>query len=366
MFDFLVVGAGFAGSVLAERLASEKNKRVLVVDKRNHIGGNAYDYFNEQGILVHKYGPHIFHTNNHDVWTYLSQFTEWYHYQHRVLSYVDGQLLPFPINLDTVNLLYGYDFNIEELREYFRVLCQAEGLQEITNAEEMAISRVGNACYEKFFKNYTRKQWGVWPAELAAEVTARIPVRYNRDSRYFSDCYQGVPKYGYSKLFENLLDHPNISIMLNTDYKLILKSVKFDKMIYTGPIDYFFDEQYGTLPYRSLRFEFETLDMNQYQSVGTVNFPNDYDFTRITEFKHLTGQQHPQTTIMREYSAGHGEPYYPIPQAANQEVVNAYRLEAQRIQGDVFFVGRLAEYKYYNMDAVVEKALAAYRSIKNS
>jgi UDP-galactopyranose mutase len=362
LFDYLIIGAGFSGCVLAERLAYQHNKKIILVEKRNHIGGNAYDLYNDYGILIHKYGPHIFHTNNQNSWDYLSNFTEWYHYQHRVLTYVDGQLIPFPVNLDTINMLFGYSFSIEELKCFFKKIYDASNCNEIKDARDMAINRVGQECYDKFFKNYTKKQWDLWPEELASEVTARIPVRFNRDTRYFADKYQGIPKYGYTKMFEKMIDNPNIHILLNTDYKDIINEIKFGKMIYTGPIDYFFDYKYGRLPYRSLKFEFEHVFSEQYQKAGTVNYPNDYDFTRITEFKHLTGQKHQNTTIMREYSMANGEPYYPIPIKESQDLYEKYRIEGA--SNSAFFVGRLAEYKYYNMDAVVEKALKIYKNIE--
>ncbi|MCM8901686.1 UDP-galactopyranose mutase [Caldicoprobacter algeriensis] len=357
MYDFVVVGAGFAGCVLAERIANDLKKKVLVIEKRNHIGGNAYDYYNEDGILVHKYGPHIFHTNNKEVWDYLSRFTEWYYYQHRVLAYVDGMYVPIPINLNTINKLYNTNFTPKQLAEYFEKI--KENRQEILNSEDVIVSRVGRELYEKFFKGYTKKQWDLYPSELSPEVTSRVPIRINRDDRYFTDRYQGLPKYGYTRMFEKMLENEKIHIMLKTDYKEVINSIEYGYLIYTGPIDYFFDYKYGKLPYRSLRFEFETLDCEKYQEAGTVNYPNDYDFTRITEFKYLTGQKHNKTTIVREYSAAEGEPYYPILQNENIERYKMYENEANKLK-NVFFIGRLANYKYYNMDKVVEQALKLY------
>jgi len=362
MYDFLIVGAGFAGCVLAERLAAGLNKKVVLVEKRSHIGGNAYDLLDERGILVHEYGPHIFHTNIKRVWDYLSLFTEWNRYEHKVLAYVDGKKVPFPVNLDTVNMLFNLELSEHELEDYLEKARQKAGIKEVKNARDMAISRVGEDLYEKFFKNYTKKQWDLWPEELAPEVTARIPVRLNRDGRYFTDQYQGLPLDGYTKMFERMLKHPNIELLLDADYKEAIDEIKFDRMIYTGPIDYFFDYSYGRLPYRSLRFESETLQKEWFQEVGTVNYPNDYEFTRITEYKHMTGQEHPLTTIMREYPTSEGEPYYPIPRGENQELLAKYEAEAKKLKS-VFFVGRLAEYRYYNMDAVVDRALAVYEQI---
>ncbi len=362
MYDYLIVGAGFAGCTLAERLAAGLNKRVLLIEKRGHVGGNAFDFYDEHNILVHRYGPHIFHTNIQRVWEYLSQFTEWYRYEHKVLASVDGKKVPFPVNLDTVNMVFGLNLSEDELEPFLEKLRRESGVGEIKNAADMAISRVGRELYELFFKNYTKKQWDLWPEELAAEVTARIPVRLDRDPRYFTDEYQGLPLHGYTPMFENMLKHPNIDILLNTDYKSVTGDIKFAQMIYTGPIDCFFDYMHGHLPYRSLRFESETLDQEQFQETGTVNYPNDHDFTRITEFKHLTGQTHPKTSIMREYPIAEGEPYYPIPRKENQELYAKYEAEAKKLE-QVYFVGRLAEYRYYNMDAVVDRALSVFDEI---
>lgn len=362
MYDFLIVGAGFAGCTLAERLAAELNKKILLVEKRNHIGGNAFDFYNKHGILVHRYGPHIFHTNIKRVWDYLSNFTQWRHYQHKVLACVDGMKVPFPVNLDTINILFGKDISVEELEEFYETARQKAGIKEIKNAGDMAVSRIGQELYEKFFKNYTKKQWDLWPEELAPEVTARIPLRLNRDPRYFSDRYQGIPKYGYTRMFERMLNHPNIHLLLNADYKEIVNEVKFNQMIYTGPIDYFFDYIHGRLPYRSLLFKFETFPVERFQETGTVNYPNDYDFTRITEFKHITGQKHPWTTIMYEFPAAEGEPYYPVPKEESRELYSKYEAEAQKLKS-VYFAGRLADYRYYNMDAAVDRALTVFEKI---
>lgn len=361
-YDFLVVGAGFAGCTIAERLATELNKKVLLVEKRDHVGGNAFDFYNEYGILAHKYGPHIFHTNIKRVWDYLSRFTEWHHYEHRVLAHVDGKKVPFPVNLDTVNVLFGLDLTTEGLEAYLESARKKADIKSIKNGRDMAISRVGEELYEKFFKNYTKKQWDLWPEELAPEVTARIPVRLNQDPRYFTDKYQGLPLNGYTPMFERMLDRAGIDVVLNTDYKKLLDETKFNQLIYTGPIDYFFDYSHGHLPYRSLRFELETLQKEWYQKAGTVNYPNDYEFTRITEFKHMTGQSHPYTTIMREYPVSDGDPYYPIPREENQRLFSEYEKEIRKLKS-ARFVGRLAEYRYYNMDAVVDRALTVFEEV---
>jgi UDP-galactopyranose mutase len=360
MFDYLIVGAGFAGSVLAERLARGLGKKVLVVDRRPHIGGNAYDHYDDAGILVHKYGPHIFHTANLEVFEYLSRFTEWRNYQHRVLAWVDGQLVPIPINLDTINKLYGTNLSSAQMKEF--LAARAENVEPIRTSEDVVVSKVGRELYEKFFRGYTRKQWGLDPSELDAQVTARVPTRTNRDDRYFTDAYQAMPKHGFTRMFERMLDHPNIKILLNTDYNELLNDISFHTMIYTGPVDAFFDYRFGRLPYRSLAFKHETLDVPQFQPVAVVNYPNDYPFTRITEFKHLTGQQHPKTSVVYEYSQAEGDPYYPMPRAENLEIYGHYQALAKKTKG-VLFVGRLATYKYYNMDQVVAQALTVFGRI---
>lgn len=360
-FDTLVVGAGFAGSVLAERLASQLGQRVLVVDRRPHIGGNAYDRYNDDGLLIHPYGPHIFHTNSAEVFKYLSTFTRWRPYQHRVLASVDGQLVPMPINLDTVNRLYGLSLTAFELEQFFEG--QAEKRARIETSEDVVVSRVGRDLYDKLYRGYTRKQWGLDPSELDASVAARLPTRTNRDDRYFTDRYQAMPAGGYTRMFESLLSHPNIQVMLNTDYREIVHLLPWSHMVYTGPIDAFFDHRFGRLPYRSLEFAHETLPQANYQPVGTINYPNDYAYTRCTEFKHLTGQQHPLTAIVHEYPTDHGDPYYPVPRAENQALYRRYEAEAERVS-HVTFVGRLASYRYYNMDQVVAQALATFKRLQ--
>ena len=360
-FDYLIVGAGFAGSVLAERLAVGSGKRVLIVDRRPHIGGNAYDYYNADGILIHKYGPHIFHTNSHEVFNYLSKFTEWRQYQHRVLASVDGQLLPLPINLDTINRLYGLNLNAFELKDFFKKV--AEHREKIVTSEDVVVSKVGRELYEKFFRNYTRKQWDLDPSELDASVTSRVPIRYNRDDRYFNDTYQVMPQHGYTRLFEQLLDHPNIKIMLNTDYREVMNMVSYREVIFTGPVDEYFGFVYGKLPYRSLQFQFQTLHEQQHQPVAVINYPNEYPYTRVTEFKHLTGQNHLKTTLVYEYPTTEGDPYYPIPRPENAQLYARYHALAAKKRG-VHFAGRLATYKYYNMDQVVAQALKLYAKIQ--
>jgi UDP-galactopyranose mutase len=360
MYDFLIVGAGLSGAVLAERLGQE-GKKVLIVDKRNHIGGNTFDYFNSDGVLVHKYGPHIFHTNSPDVFNYLGRFTEWRPYEHRVLASVDGMMVPIPINMNTINILYGLNLSCDEVSSFLNT--KAEKKERIVTSEDVVLSHVGKDLYEKFFKGYTRKQWGMDPSELDASVAARIPTRSNKDNRYFTDIYQAMPLHGYTRMFEKMLDHPNISIMLNTDFKDLEKWIPYNKMIYTGPIDYFFNHCYGHLPYRSIEFKFKTFEQETYQPTGTVNYPNDQAYTRITEFKYLTGQKHNKTTVVFEYPKAEGDPYYPVPRPENAELYKKYQLLAQTTP-NVYFSGRLATYKYYNMDQVVAQSLTLFKKIQ--
>ena len=361
MYDWIVVGAGFAGSVLAERLASQRDERVLVIDRRPHVGGNAYDHLDAAGVLVHQYGPHIFHTNSDAVVSYLSRFTRWRDYEHRVLARVDGQLVPIPINLDTINRLYGLDLNPEGMEAF--LAARREAPDEIRTSEDVVVATVGRELYEKFFRGYTRKQWGMDPSELAKSVTARIPTRTNRDDRYFTDTFQKMPSDGYTAMFRRMLDHPRIEVALGTDLADIRDKVPFRRMIYTGPVDEFFGFRLGRLPYRSLQFRHETLDQEWHQPVAVVNYPQTEAYTRVTEYKHLTGQVHPKTSITYEYPSAEGDPYYPVPRPENEALYQRYQLLARSCP-DVWFVGRLATYRYYNMDQVVGQALATFRRIE--
>ena len=361
MFDWLVVGAGFAGSTLAERIATERGERVLLVDRRAHIGGNAYDRHDEAGLLIHQYGPHIFHTNSDDIVEYLSQFTAWRPYEHRVLAEVDGQRVPIPINLDTVNRLYGLSLTSEELPAWFAA--RAEHVPVIRTSEDVVVSAVGRDLYEKFFQGYTRKQWGMDPSELDKSVTARVPTRTCRDDRYFSDKHQIMPLHGYTRMFEAMLDRPNISVLLQTDYRDIRDLIPHRRLIFTGPIDEYFGFRFGKLPYRSLRFEHVVRDEAQHQPVAVLNYPQTQAYTRVTEYKHLTGQQHAKTALTFEYPSADGDPYYPIPRPENQTLFKQYEALALTTP-DVWFVGRLATYRYYNMDQVVGQALATFRRIQ--
>jgi UDP-galactopyranose mutase len=360
-FDYLIVGAGFAGSVLAERLASGSGQRVLLIDRRPHIGGNAYDHYNYDGVLIHRYGPHIFHTNSAQIVEYLSRFTRWRPYEHRVLAHVDNQLVPVPINLTTINRLYGLTLEPSEVEAF--LAARAELVPEIRSSEDVVVSRVGRELYEKFFRGYTRKQWGIDPSDLDKSVTSRVPTRTDADDRYFSDSFQSMPLHGYTRMFENMLDHPNIKIMLNTEFEEISAEVVYDRLIFTGPIDEYFDYRFGELPYRSLRFEHQTLNQPNFQPVAVVNYPDEsVPYTRVTEYKHLTGQQHAKTSLTYEYPAAVGDPYYPVPRPQNAELFRKYQRLADQTHG-VHFVGRLATYRYYNMDQVVGQALALYAKL---
>ncbi len=362
-YDYLIVGAGCAGCVLAERLAHDLRREVLLVDRRSHVGGNAHDCRNDDGIYIQPYGPHIFHTTDRRVWDYLCRFTEWNDYVHRVLAVVGDKKVYLPINLDTMERLYDRPFTPETLRTYLDE--RRVRLGTIRNARDVVVSQVGEELYELFFKNYTRKQWGLAPEQLDAQVTRRLPVRFDRDTRYFADPYQGLPTDGFTAMFERMLDSPDITLRLNTDYQDLAHSERYHKLIYTGPIDEFFGWTHGRLPYRSLIFRFETLDVERFQEAGVVNYPNEQDYTRITEFKHLYRQRCPRTTICYEYSAAEGPPYYPIPTPAHRELYRRYAAQAARLD-DVYFLGRLAQYEYLNMDQVVGRALDLFDRIRAS
>jgi UDP-galactopyranose mutase len=362
-FDYLIVGAGYAGSVLAERLTSQLGKRVLLIDRRPHIGGNAYDEKDAAGILMHKYGPHIFHTNSDEVAGYLSQFTKWRPYEHRVLACVKGGLhVPIPINRTTLNTLYGLDLATDEEAAAY-LASRAEPVEKVKTSEDVVVGAVGRELYETFFRGYTRKQWGMDPSELDKSVTARVPTRTNVDDRYFADKFQNMPADGYTRMFENMLDQAGITLELGVDYEDVRDEADYDRLIFTGPIDEYFDHRYGKLPYRSLAFRHETLDQEWFQPVGTVNYPDEQTpYTRISEYKHMTGQQSRRTTVTYEFPRAEGDPYYPVPRPENQALYKKYEALALETP-DVQFVGRLATYRYYNMDQVVGQALATFRRI---
>ncbi len=363
MVDYLIVGAGFAGSVLAQRLAQDAGKKVLLIDKRPHIAGNAYDCHDTAGILIHQYGPHIFHTNSQVVFEYLSRFTQWRSYEHRVLAWVDGKHVPIPINLDTINTLYNLNLDSTQAQRWLET--RVEKRHTIKTAEDAVVSKIGRELYEKFFRGYTRKQWGLDPSELDAAVTARIPTRTNHDDRYFTDQYQAMPAQGYTRLFENMLDHPNITLELDTDFHQVKHSIAYRNLIYSGPADEYFGYRFGKLPYRSLEFRSETHDKPIYQQAPIINYPNDFDYTRVTEYKYLTGQQHAKTSIMIEYPKSEGDPFYPIPRPENAALYKRYQTLMDTEQ-NVHFVGRLGTYRYYNMDQVVAQALHLYSKLKHS
>ena len=361
-YDYLVVGAGFAGSVIAERLASQHDAKVMVIDRRPHVGGNAFDKKDEAGVLIHQYGPHIFHTNSDEIVDYLSQFTNWRPYEHRVLAEVRGQRVPIPINRTTLNLLFDLDLKTEEEAAAY-LASRAEPVEEIRTSEDVVISAVGRELYEQFFQGYTRKQWGIDPSELDKAVTARIPTRTNTDDRYFGDKHQIMPAEGYTAMFKRMLAHPNIDLRLGTDWRDVKDEIDAAHIVYTGPIDEYFDYRFGRLPYRSLRFEHKVLEEERHQPVAVVNYPDpSVPYTRITEYKHLTGQVHPRTSVTYEYPSAEGDPYYPIPRPENQALYKKYERLADSTAG-VTFVGRLATYRYYNMDQVVGQALATFRRL---
>jgi len=377
MFNYIIVGSGFAGSVMAERIANVLNQKVLIIEKRNHIGGNCYDYKDENNIIVHKYGPHLFHTDYKEVFDYLSNFTDWHIYHHKVLAFVDGKKVPLPFNLNSI-----YEVFPQELAKRLEVkLIEKYGygtkipILELLKEEDQDLKFLANYVYEKIYKNYTMKQWGLKPEEISPQVTARVPIYVSRDNRYFTDKYQVIPKDGYTKIFERMLNHPNIKIMLNTDFKEVI-SIDFEnkkiyflgqefkgRLIFTGMIDELLNFKYGFLPYRSLDLRFETIEQEYYQEAPVVNYPNDYDFTRITEFKHIHPVKSDKTTILKEYPKAYQPnvdiPYYPVFTKESQELYNKYKEEADKFE-NLVLVGRLAEYRYYDMDDVVKKALEVF------
>ena len=364
-FDFLIVGAGFAGAVLAERIASQLNKTCLVVERRNHIAGNAYDHHDEAGVLVHNYGPHYFRTNSQRIVDYLGQFTDWQPVDYKVLSWTHGKFWQFPINLNTFEQFIGRPSTGEEMEA--QLARWRVKIDNPKNSEEMIVSQVGWELYEMFFKNYTRKQWQRDAKDLDASVCGRIPIRTNRDDRYLSESFQSLPREGYTRMFERMLSSPGIEVRLNTDFRDAREQVEYKHLIYTGPIDEYYDHCFGHLPYRSIRFEPETLAQEFFQPVMQVNYPNDHDYTRIVEIKHATGQKISATTIVREYPQDFGpghEPYYPIP-APDAKALYAKYAGKAAAEKKVSFVGRLATYRYYNMDQVTGMALAEFDTIRS-
>lgn len=360
MYDFLIVGCGFTGAALAERIAAVLNKKVLIVEKRPHIGGNCYDYYDNSGVLVSKYGAHIFHTKDKNVWDYINKFTSFNDYVHMVDAKVGDSFYALPLNLNTINAFFNINLTSEEIPEFLSI--KKVPINNPSNAEESVISQVGIELYEAFYKGYTLKQWGVEPKMLDASVTSRLPIRYNTDKRYFSDPWQGIPIGGYTKIFEKMLSHPNIEVLLNTDYNEIISTVKFNKLIFSGPIDLYFDHMFGKLPYRSINFQFETYDYEYYQHMGVVNFPNDFEYTRCTEYKYLNKQKHPKTTVSRDFPCWNDdEPYYPVPSPDSKIIYAKYKKEAEKLQ-NVIFGGRLGSYQYYNMDQCIGQALSIFKN----
>ncbi len=365
-YDIIIVGAGISGAVLAQCYASI-GKKVLVLEKRDHIAGNCYDYIDDNGILVSKYGAHLFHTNEEDVWQYVNRYAEWYDWEHKVLAKVDGRLVPIPVNITTVNMLFGLDLKSEaEMKQWLED--NRIPIENPKDGEEAVISKVGTELYEKMFRHYTKKQWDKYPEELHASVLERIPVRTNFDDRYFSDKYQALPKGGYTRMFEKILDHENIEVMLNTDFFDVREELgDFEKLFYTGPIDRFFEFKHSLdekLEYRSINFVSETVDAEFFQENSVVNYPGtEVSFTRIVEYKHFGNQQSEKTTIVREYTVDEGDPYYPVPNSRNQAIYEKYKAEAEKLT-DIYFVGRLANYKYFNMDQAFKNALDLFHELE--
>lgn len=370
MFDWLIVGAGFAGSILAERLASQRDEKVLVIDRRDHVGGNAFDHRDDAGVLIHRYGPHIFHTNSEQIFTHLSKFTEWRPYEHRVLAQVkrpttgEDVLVPIPINLDTINRLYGLQLTEAEVEGW--MAARAEPVAQLRTSEDVVVGKVGRELYELFFRGYTRKQWALDPSELDKSVTARVPTRTNRDDRYFTDRFQHMPRDGYTAMFRRILDHRNITVRTGVDFAEARKRFSFRRLVWTGPVDEYFGFRFGKLPYRSLKFRHETLDREWALPTGTVNHPaEETPFTRVSEYKWMTGQLHAKTSVTYEIPSAEGDPYYPIPRPENAALYKQYEALADA-ERDTWFVGRLATYRYYNMDQVVGQALATFERIQKT
>jgi len=367
-YDILVIGAGISGAVLAERYASI-GKKVLIIEKRGHIAGNCFDYIDENGILVSKYGAHLFHTNDETVWEYVNFFSDWYDWEHKVVARVDGKTVPIPVNITTVNTLFDKQIATEsEMGAWLE--SNRINFERPSNGEEAVLNRVGLELYEKMFKHYTKKQWDKFPAELDASVLERIPVRQNYDDRYFSDKYQALPKGGYTQLFEKILAHPNIEVMLNTDFFDVKDELSgYEKLFYTGPVDRYFEFKHSLiekLEYRSINFVSETHELEFFQENSVVNYPGtEVDFTRIIEYKHFGNQKSQKTTVVKEFTIDEGEPYYPVPNPRNQEIYAMYKTEADKLT-DVYFVGRLANYKYFNMDQAFKNALELFESLEKA
>lgn len=364
-YDAVIVGAGMSGSTAA-RLLAEKGKKVLVVEKHRHTAGHCHDYKNEYGITVHTYGPHIFHTNDAETWKFANRFTDFHYLQHRVLSYAEGRMIPFPINADTINQVFGLSIGVDEVSAFLASQVAASTFgNPPENFRDAVVSQVGERLYALFFEQYTQKQWGRNPSLLSADIAKRIPVRSNRDGRYFSDHYQGIPARGYSAMVDEMLNHPNISLLLGADWFEVREDYPADLTIFTGELDRFFDYKFGKLEYRSLELVLKTFDRESYQDAPVVNYPNDYDWTRITEFKKLLDEKSPQTTVCFEYPKSEGEPFYIVMTDENMTKRDLYMREVERLEssGSVIFTGRLAEYKYYNMDQAIAATIAKVKGL---
>lgn len=359
--DFLIVGSGLAGSVLAERISNELKRDVIVVEKRYHIGGNCYDEYDENGLLIHKYGPHIFHTNDKNIVDYLSQFTEWYEYEHRVLAYSKGEYYPIPINKTTINKVFQKNFsNEEEIKNFLDQV--REHRNPILNSEDIIVNQVGWELFDKFFRHYTKKQWNLEPKFLAPGVCGRIKVRTNDDNRHFEDKYQIMPKDGFSKIFEKMLDNSRIRVILGSDFKEIIDQISYKYLIYTGPIDYYFNYKFGKLTYRSIHFEFKNFKTSSYQPSPVVNYVDaDVPYTRVTEYKKITLQNSQTTTLSFEYPNSDGEPMYPVMTEDNFTKLKFY-LDMAEKERNLILCGRLAEFKYYEMQQVIGRALSLFKN----
>lgn len=365
-YSLLVVGAGPVGCVMAERAASVLGWKVLVIDKRDHIAGNCYDKYHESGVLIHRYGPHYFRTNNEELLKYLSGFTEWIPGDYFVKASTRGELFPFPINLLTLRQFFKKpDMTAEEAAALLEE--KREHIDAPANSEEFVLSRVGRELYEAFYLGYTKKQWDIHPKDLAPSVCGRIPVRLNTNERYVDHKNQLTPAKGFTEMFNKMLDHPNIEVRLETDFNDIKDEIIPEyATVYAGPIDEYFGKKFGKLPWRSLEFEFKKFDKDFVQPCVQINHPNEHDYTRTVEIKHVTKQEHPATVVSYEYPKAEGDPYYPIPRPVNKELYEKYRElgEKETKENSVYFCGRLAEYTYYNTDEVIERALRTFEQIK--
>lgn len=365
--QIIVVGAGITGLTLAERIANVTNKRVLIMEKRNQIGGNCYDFFDNHGVLISKYGPHVFHTEEDEVYEYVKRFAKWEKYEHRVSSMVNGKLVPIPVNIETINILFGTNLqNGEEMKKWLDER-KVRSIKIPLNGEEVILSKLGRELYELMFKSFTKKQWGLWPRELEVEVLARIPVKYNFDRGYNLDKYQIRPMDGYTRMMENMVDNPNIEIKLNTDFFKQADKISNNALIFfTGPVDEFVSFKTGKkyrLPYRSVKFLYKSFHKEYFQKVGVINYPSlETKILRSTEYKYLTGQKHNWTTISEEHFYGGGEPLYPIKSIESKQKYEEIKKVTKKWK-DIYFVGRLGRYEYLNMDRAIKEALDLFKSL---